>query len=490
MWSGLSIFTKFNLDKGVKKGLANSVVWTLGGQISYMLIGLLGNVLLARLLSPSEFGQMAIGMFFVVLINVLVESGFSGALIRMPDVTVEDYSTVFIFNLAVSIIFSVAIFFSSGLIAFFYDDPALGDIIKALSLIPLLSSFQIIYNAKLVKEMSFRKRALYRFVSLFFATVLSILMALLSFGVWSIVFLQILNSLFLTILYFIFEPKIFSFKFNNNSFKKMYAFGVNTTIASLLNTGFENIYQLIIGKFFSLNQVGLFYQAKRLQEVPDNMFKIVILNVYYAHLAKNQENYSNFKNDYNKISLLSSVVVGLVTIVVVIFSDTIILALYGDKWLTSSFYLQLLAITSFFYIHEMLNRNIFKIFDKTRSILYLEIVKKIIQSITIVAGVYYLNISYLLVGYLFTSIISYFSNLFYSRKIFIDKNLYELKILLKIVLIFIILIPTSLILIQLFNFNTFNKLLLLPVIILFYLILLKMVGVADIRKDYKTFIKL
>lgn len=472
----------------MKSTFLKNTFWAFFGQFGYMFLGLFGNIILARLLSPDDFGQLGILMFFVLISNVLVESGFSGALIRKQDVDKDDYSTIFIFNLIISVLLYILLVLSADRISVFYNSPSLSLMIYIIGLVLIFNSFQITQNARLVKEMRFKERSIYKFISLFFATILSIYLAYQGFGIWSLIALQVLSSMFFTIILFFRVEKALHFKFSKNSFKEMYAFGLNTTLASVINTAFENSYQLILGKYFSLNLVGIYYQAKKLQDVPDTLYKNVILNVFYSQLSRYQNDIQLFKKKYLEVTVYSTILIGLSTLLVLSFSKELISLIYGEKWIESAFFLQLLAVASFFYLIEILNRNIFKIFNETKKILLLEIIKKIIQSVTIFIGIYYSSIEYLIIGYVITSFISLMINYFFSSKILMGIDIRELKI------IFIVLILISLLYFSIYMINRELKMNYLTLsiemisIVLFYTFIIfktKIVCLDDFKKILK-----
>lgn len=419
----------------MKSAFLKNTIWAFFGQFGYMILGLTGNIVLARLLNPSDFGQLGILMFFVLIANVLVESGFNGALIRKNDVQKIDYSTIFVFNLVVSVSLYILLVLSADGISAFYNSPSLSLMIYVIGLVLIFNSFQITQNAKLVKEMRFKERAIYKFISLLLATITSIYLAYQGFGIWALIALQVLSSFFFTLILFFKVENAFFFRFSKESFKEMYAFGLNTTLASVINSGFENSYQLILGKHFSMNQVGIYYQAKTLQDVADTLYKNVIQNVFYSKLSRYQEDLQLFKKRHLQITIYTTVVTGLSTLIVSSFAKDIILIVYGEKWVESAFFLQLLSIASFFYIIEVLNRNIFKIFNKTRQILFLEIFKKIIQSITIIIGIYYQRIDFLLFGYVITAFVSLMINYYYSSKVVKGIDFKEFKSLILVLMI-------------------------------------------------------
>lgn len=465
-----------------KKTFLTNVLWSFFGQFGYMVVGLVGNIVLARFLMPEEFGQFGIAMFFVVISNVLIESGFSGALIRLKKVEEKDYSTIFVFNLIISIILYVLLIVFSNNIAAFYNDKQLTSILIVIGSILVFNAFQITQNAKLVKGMMFRKRALYKFISLFLATIVAIVLAVNNYGIWALVFLQVLSSFFLSIILSLKVKNSFSFKFDKVAFKKMYSFGMNTTIASVVNTAFENGYQLIIGKYFSLAQVGVFYQAKRLQEVPDALYKNVILNVFYSKLANYQENIKEFHQKYIEMTIHATIVIGLSTTIVTCFSEEVIDFVYGSKWQDSAFFLKLLSISSFFYLIEICNRNIFKVFNKTNILLGIEILKKIVQSITIFIGIYFHSLEYLMYGYLFTTIFSLVVNYYYAKKVLSVlsfKGLIPIGLVLFIVVLLYILITS---LNNYLNYNFYVLVIELIIVTGLYILLLFLFKITSVKK--------
>lgn len=469
-----------------KKNIIIGTLWALFGQFGYMLVGLTANIILARILTPYVFGQIGIVMFFIIIAKVFTESGLSGAIIRKKNATATDYSTVFIFNLIISIILVVTLFFSAEPIAEFYNDIALKNIIRVTSLVLLIYAFQIIHITKLVQQLEFRKKATYEFIAILLSAITAITFAYKGFGVWAIVLMQILTATILSLLLWIFEEWPTTFVFSFKSFKKLYNFGINTTFSLLLNTVFDNVYQLILGKYFAISQTGLYYQAKKIQEVPVNSLGSLAHSVIFSSLAKVQDDKNQFNLLYNKISTTVSAIMGFVTLFVIFYAKNLIIILFGEQWLGSIFFLQILVIAGFFHVHEIFNHVIFKTFDQTQKILYLEIVKKIILTVSIIIGVILLDISILLYGYLFTSILSYFLNSFYSCKVTNESFFADFIRILKT----IVSVSLTIGLIQFIShkifFKDFYSFILLPVMVIMYFVLLRILNAFNIIKDTKS----
>ncbi len=462
----------------------------MAGQFGTMFIALLSNIILARILTPYEFGQVGVIMFFIVLANVLTESGLAGALVRQKEVSQDDYSTVFVFNLCISLLCFLILGISSGFISSYYNDSSLQKILQVSSLILIVNAFQITQNARLMRELMFKQKSKYRFVAVCIGSVIGILSAMLGMGVWALVIMQLATALFTTIILWRFEGMFFSITFKKESFKRLYSFGMNTTLASILNTAFDNIYQLILGRYFSIGQVGLFFQAKKLQEVPVGIVKSTTLGVVFSSLSKIQDDTELLRKTYTKIVLLFTIVMGLITSILYTYSESLILLLYGKSWSEAAVYIQLLAIASFFYMQEMFNRVIFKVYNQTHKILFLEIVKKGIQSISIIVGVYYLDLGILLNGFVITSILSYLINLHYSKKVLNGIALREMLITLKVILVSLAISALSIHAKNVLGLTGINSIALLPISVGLYLALTQIVGVADLKSEYKSLFNL
>lgn len=478
------------MSDGLSRSMLINTLWSFFGRFGYLAVVLGSNVILVRLLSPKEFGQVGIMMFFIVAATVLVESGLSGALVRKQNVTEIDYSTIFIFNLIVSLILMTILIISSASIAKFYNDPTLKDILIASSFILIFNALKITQNTKLVKNLQFKVKSLYELVSVLVGSLIAIFLAFKGAGVWALVALQLSTSLILSCLLWIFVEPIKLFKFSTNSFKQFYKFGINTTLASLLNTTFDNIYQLILAKYFSISQAGYFYQAKKLQEMPTEVLNSAVQGTVYSALARIQHNPKEFNSLYQQVVRVFTVFTALICILIYCYAKPIIYVLYGDQWITSVFYLQLLAVAAFFYLQEMFNRIIFKIFDETNKLLKLEIFKKIIQIFTIGYGVWTMSVENLLYGFIVISIISFAINYYYARRVQKYFKWADFFIVLKVIVVSIAIVfifekfldfgDKSL----LIQFSTF------PVVILSYFTFLQIIRVMSITKELPKLIDL
>ncbi|AZA62753.1 lipopolysaccharide biosynthesis protein [Chryseobacterium indoltheticum] len=414
--------------------------WSIGSHVFSLVIVLGANIFLARLMGPKEFGQLGIIMFFIAVFNVFTDGGLSGALVRRLDKKEEDYSTVFAFNFIVSIILFLIMITISGLIAQFYNTPSIQKPIIAAAAILIISSFQTIQNVKMLQKLEFKKRSMITLLSTFLGVIVGIGLAFfLKLGIWALIAIPISTVLFQTILYIYLEGFYFNLGFNKSSFKELFGFGVNTTLVSVLNLTFDNIYQLVIGRVFNMYQVGFYYQAKKLQDVPNNVINNLSQGVFFSSLSRIQNQKEELIRTYNLISKSFLFVMGFAVLIMQLFGKDMILLMFGSKWLGAVYYIKLLIIGSLFYTQELINKMIFKVYNKTNNLLRLEFVKKIFQIITLVIGVYLKRIDLLLYGYIATNAFSYFINYYFTSKI-IEIGKRELILLIKVIILLFVLI--------------------------------------------------
>ncbi|MDI9308952.1 MAG: lipopolysaccharide biosynthesis protein [Limnohabitans sp.] len=473
----------------LKKNIVLGTIWSIIGQFGYVGVVLVTNIILSRILSPYIFGQIGIVMFFIILFNVLVEGGMGGALIRKKEVSSQDYTTVFIFNLLISLILFFGLFIFAGNIAAYYRDSNLKNILIVSGLILIFNSFQLVHNIKLTRELKFKKKSVYSLVSIIFASIIGVKMAFNGFGVWAMVFIQLLNSIFVSIILWIFEGGLGKLIFSKESFKELIGFGANTTIALMVNTGFENIYQLVLGRYFSINQVGLFYQAKRLMDMPSTVVAVTGSGVIYSAISKLQDEKEKFIVAFDKILFTYLSGIGLISTLSFIYSKEIMVFLYGSKWEGASYYMKILSVVTFLYSANIINELIFKVFDKTKRIVQIMFFRNFVQLVTIFLGAYFHNLDILIYGFflaIFTSFLSYF---YLSRKvlgIFKKEEIYN----------FVKIVSISVFLIIIFNFgiNIFQMkgliaFIFVPVIIVIYVFGIQYLKVLDIFSQLRLFVE-
>lgn len=461
--------------------LITNAIWSFSGRFGYLAVGLAANILLARILGPEEFGKIAIAVFFVSIGTVLVESGMSGALVRKQGATAIDFSTVFIFNIGVSLALAILLVAFSGLISGLYGIDELQSVLQVLSITIIFNALRIIQDVKLIKEMRFKTKAACELFSISVGSILGVSVAFAGAGVWALVVCQLASSIVLTLVLWCVVGPVGKLVFKKKSFREFYGFGVNTTAASILSSIFDGMYQLILAKYFSVNNAGQYYQAKKLQDMPVGMLQGAALGVVFSALSKVQDDLQVFERMYKEVVRLFSVAIAILCLAIFLYSDVLVSLLYGGEWGDASHYLKYLSVAAFFYLQETLNRIVFKVFNRTDIILKLEIMKKAAQAITMALGVVTMSVDVLLLGLVVTNIIGFWLGCWRSSMLRSGAAWMGLRIVLRVSLIAVIVASVR----NYVPVELFSRGVLEVVSILFlFLLLLVLFGVVSIKKDF------
>lgn len=394
------------------KGAGWSFLDNLAGAGITFFVGLI----LARILSPDEFGIIGMITIFIALSNSIIDSGFSNALIRKIDSTNLDYNTVFFFNLLVSLLLYAILFFSSPLISDFFNETKLVEVTKVVGLVLIFNAFGIIQRTLLVKEVDFKTQTKVSVIASVGSGIIGITLAILGFGVWSLVMQQVsrqfLNSAFLWF-FNSWRPRL---EFSFLSFKEMFGFGSKLMVSGIINTLFQNIYYLVIGKFYSATDLGYYTRAEQFKTIFSRNLTVVVQRVSYPVLSSIQNEEERLVLAYRKVIKSTMLVTFLLMLGMAAVAKPMIVVLIGEKWLNAAEFLQIMCFAGMLYPLNAINLNILQVKGRSDLFLKLEIYKKMLATIPITMGIF-LGIKFLLFGSIFTSVISFLLNANYSSKL-------------------------------------------------------------------------
>lgn len=397
----------------LKQKTISGLSWSFVDQIGNLGIYFIVGIVLARLLSPREFGLIGMITVFIAISESFINSGFSNALIRKQNCTNTDYSTVFHFNLAVGFLFFWLLYFSAPAIAGFFNEPELIDIVRVMALVLVVDSISIIQRTILTKKINFKLQARISIISSIVSGVIAIIMAFQEFGVWSLVFQrlirQALNSLFLW-LWNKWHPKLI---FSLASFKELFGFGSKLLISGLIDTIYRNIYYLIIGKFFSAQTLGYYTKADEFNRVPSQGLNTVVGRVSYPVLSSIQDDKFRLKINYQRLIRSTMFITFTLMLGLASIAEPMIITLIGEKWRQSIIYLQLLCFVGMIYPLHALNLNMLQVSGRSDLFLKLEIIKKILAIPVIIIGIYW-GIEAMILGMIANDQIAYILNSYWS----------------------------------------------------------------------------
>lgn len=385
--------------------------WTIFETISTVIFQFLSVIILARVLSPKDYGMLGIITIFIAIGNLLVDSGMGSAIVKKEKVTPNDYSTLFIFNLVISIILYLLFFGIAGLVAKYYAIHELITLIRTLSLVIFISALGVVQNTKLVKELKFKQLAIIALISNSISLITAIVLAFNGFGIWALVYQQITLLSIRVILLFYVNRFLPTLTFSLASFKYQFKFGINILFSNLLNTTYLNISTSIIPKIAGTLQNGYYVQANRLKQVPISIITSITDKAMFPILAQS--------NNIPELNARARQLVRYTTLIsfpIIFFcsalSGPIVYILLGNKWISSSPYLGILFFTGIGECIQYLGRNLLKSHGVTKKIFYLEIIKTTI-GLTILIISSFWGILFLIYGIVSSSIILSFITMIY-----------------------------------------------------------------------------
>ena len=398
-----------DLKNRVLYGLSWSFIDNFVGQAISFVVG----IILARLLSPAEFGILGIIYFFTAISTSFIDSGFGTALIRKKDCTTTDCSTVFYFNLAIGIILYLLLFFLAPFAESFFNIPGLSLILRVAVFVLVINAMGNIQLTLLVKRIDFKTKTKISICSDTLAGVISIVLAYKGFGVWSLVWRTLLGQFFTSVLLWFFSNWRPGFVFSVKSFKELFNFGYKLALSGLLDTAYKNIYYPIIQKVFSSATLGFYTRAEQFAKLFSATLSVNIQRVSFPVLSTLQDEPEKLKNGYQKLMKSTMMVTFALMMGLAATAKPLIVILIGEKWLPCVPYLQLMCFASIMYPLQSMNLNVIMVKGRSELFLKLEIIKKTINVPLIFIGIYF-GVEALLIGAIVISFIEFILDSRYS----------------------------------------------------------------------------
>jgi len=398
-----------------KKLIRKGLVWSLIDNVLLKGITFLVTIILARLLTPKDFGLIGVITIFITFGNALTEGGMGNSVIRDNHASKEDYNSVFFGNLGISILLYPILYFLAPLIANFFENQLLVNLVRVFGLSFIFTAFFSIQYSVLTKNMNFKAIALLNLPAVVLGSTVGIALAFLDYGVWSLVYLQLSTLFFKAIFYWLassWKPTVY---LSLEKLKKHFNFGYKLMLSSLLDVTTREVYSIIIGKFFSIKTLGYFNQAKTFRNYPIQLIGTVVSSVSYPLLSKVQTNKEKVTAIYSKIIRSVFVTITPIMLVLALVAEPLFELVLTKKWLIAVPYFQLLVISGILTPIHAINVNVFKVFNRTDIFLKLEIIKVILVLILTVIAVFY-GIYSLLIAMILNSIIALFINTYYGNE--------------------------------------------------------------------------
>ena len=392
------------------------MLWSAVERFSTQGIQFLFGILLARLLTPNDYGMIAMLTIFIAVSQTFIDSGFGNALIRKPDRNEADKATVFFFNVFMAVACYGIIFLAAPFIAQFYKMPELTDILRILAISLIIQSFGSIQHLNLIIDLNFKVLAKVTFIGALTGGTAGLICAYNGLGVWSLVVQQMATTSCRVILFWVlvhWRPKTF---FNKSSFKNMFGFGSKLLASGLLNTLYDNIYDLIIGKAFAAATLGNYSRASHFASFPSSNVTGIFQRVTYPVLSKIQDDPDKLRKGYLKFLNMATLVIFPLMIGLAALAKPFILLVLTDKWFDVILILQIICIAQMWYPVHAINLNILQVMGRSDLFLKLEIIKKI-EGITVLCITLPFGIIAMCFGQWFNAIFGLVVNTYYSGKL-------------------------------------------------------------------------
>lgn len=404
------------MSDSLRSKTVKGVVWSSIERFSTQGVQFLIMIIMARLLTPKDYGLIGMLAIFLAVAQSLIDSGFSQALIRKQDRTDVDNSTVFYFNIVVSSALYLILFIAAPFVADFYNQPELTSVMRVVCLGVILNSLAVVQRALLTVRIDFKTQAKASLSAAVISGCIGIVLAYCGFGVWSLVVQQLLNLSVNTLLLWIFSKwrpiAVFSWK----SFHELFAFGSKMLASGLLDTLYRNIYPIVIGKLFSASSLGHYTRAQQFSEFPSSNVTGIIQRVTYPILCGIQDETERLEAVYRKFLKLSAFIIFPLMIGMSAVACPFIDIALGKQWGFCGQLLQIICFAMMWYPIHAINLNLLQVKGRSDLFLRLEIIKKIL-GITVLCITAPFGLVVMCYGQIFNSIVALVINTYYTGKL-------------------------------------------------------------------------
>lgn len=401
----------------VKEDTIKSVKWTAVEKVSVQGIQFLLGLIMARLLTPEDYGIVGMLSIFIAISSTFIDSGFSSALIRKNDRTEEDFCTVFYFNIVIAIVCYALLFVAAPWIADFFHIPLLCPILRVQSIALVLNSLMGVQTAKLTIDLNFKALAQRSVIASLLSGILGVILAYFGWGVWALVVQALLCSLINLIFIWWYCKWVPSKGFSKNSFRYLWNFGSKLLASGLLNTVYSNLSPLVIGRYFSAKDLGVYSRGSQLASYPSSITTEVLGKVTYPILAKIQDDESHLIHVYRKYICVTSMVIFFGCVLMAAVAKPLVLFVLTAKWESCIIYLQVFCFAIMFDHICKINLNLLEVKGRSDLFFRLEVIKKIISVAILFASIPFGVIGICVSKVIYTQI-AVFINTYYTGKLF------------------------------------------------------------------------
>lgn len=402
-------------EQSLKNKTLKGTIWSGIDNVAQLGVSFIVSIVLARLLSPDDYGLIGIVTIFTAICTTIINEGFTTALIRKKDATDDDYNTAFVVNLGVSLLLYGVIFLMSPYIADFFQREELVALTQVSSFGMIIGALGLVQQTRLTKRIDFKSQTKITIVASIISGIIGIIMALMGFGVWSLVAQGLSSQGLRTILLWVANKWVPQLHFSSESFHELFGFGWKMMVSGLIDTVWKELYQVVVGKFYSPATLGQYTRSKQFSQLFSSNLTNVIQRVTYPVLSNIQDDKKRMIMAYRKIIKVTMFVAATSMFFLGSIAEPLLYCLIGPKWHEATIYLPLICITGSTYPLHAINLNMLQVQGRSDLFLGLEIIKKTIGIAPLSVCIFY-GILPMLYTSILTTIIAYFLNSYYSGK--------------------------------------------------------------------------
>lgn len=404
------------MEESLKNKTVKGIVWSSIERFSVQGIQFLVMIVMARLLTPKDYGLVGMVAIFIAVAQSLVDSGFSQALIRKQNRTETDNSTVFYFNIVVGILLYLVLFAIAPWVADFYNSPELTALMRVICLSVVFNSFVVVQRALLTVNIDFKTQAKASLTAAVVSGVIGIGMAYSGFSYWSIVAQQLVNLGLNTLLLWIFTRWRPRWIYSWGSFRELFTFGSKLMFSGLLDVVYRNMYLLVIGKVFTASSLGYYTRANQFAEFPSSNLTGIMQRVTYPVLCQIQDDDERLAQIYRRFLRLSAFLIFPLLVGLSAVAEPFVLLLLKEQWLFAATLLQIICFAMMWYPIHAINLNLLQVKGRSDLFLRLEIIKKAI-AVLILCVTIPMGLIAMCVGLILSSLIALIINTNYTGKL-------------------------------------------------------------------------
>ena len=402
-------------EQGLKDKTVRGIGWSAIDNVSSHIVSFVVSIVLARLLSPDDYGLLGLIGIFTAISATITTAGFGNALIRKKSPTEDDYNTVFIFNLVVSMVLYGILFLCAPSISRFFDREELVALTRVSSVSIIIGAMALTQRVKLTKRIDFKTQTQITLIAAVSSGIIGIIMAILGFGVWALVAQHLSSSLIGMICLWLFNHWIPQFYFSKTSFKELFGYSWKILLSRLLDTVWKELYQVVVGKFYSPANLGQYTRAKSFSVLLSSNLTEVVQRVTFPVLSEIQDDRARMIAAYRKMIKVTMFITSICMFFLGAVAQPLLYCLIGEKWHEASTYLPLICVSMSLYPLNAINLNMLQVQGRSDVFLILEIVKKVIGIAPLMVCVF-VGIREMLIVSVFTGIIGFFLNSYYTGK--------------------------------------------------------------------------